>query len=175
MNSRVMWAVLAGSVAIGGLQTLRLSEERQAHAKTREDHAQTLKDFEREARRATEAARTEEKRRTVAVQKVADEAYQSYARARADAAAAVDAGQRLRHRIATLAAARCGGPSDPASAGGGAPADATAGMLADVQRRLDQAAERTARFADDAHTAGLACQRIHDEVSTPAGDAGAAL
>ena len=84
------------------LQTYRLAGEQRAHADTRAQHAEHIADMERAASEAVKAARTEEQRRTAKVQKAADEAHESLARARADAVAATDAGQRLRNRIAAL-------------------------------------------------------------------------
>jgi hypothetical protein len=34
-----------------------------------------------------------------------------------------------------------------------------------VQRRLDDAADQLARFADASHTAGLACQRSYEALN----------
>ncbi len=111
---------------------------------------------------ATNAARTEEQQRAAQAQKVANETHQALARARADADAAADAGHRLRQQIAILTASCRAGPGDSATAAPGAPAESTADLLANVQRRLDEAQERIARFADEAHASGLACQRIHE-------------
>ena len=143
------------------LQTYRLAGEQRAHADTRAQHAEHIADLEREAREAVLAARNEERRRTAEVQKAADEAHESLARARADAVAATDAGQRLRDRIATLAATCGRAASDTGPAGSGTAAIATADLLADVQRRLDEAANGIAAHADAAMAAGLACERSY--------------
>lgn len=178
VSRRLLFVLLTAAVVMGGLQTLRLANERAAHEKSKGEHekskgehATALRDFEREARRATEAARTEEKRRTQVVQKVANEAHQSYERARADAVAAADAGRRLRNRLAAIAAAtRCEGSGDPTVATAGQAADATSDLLADVSRRLDEATDQIAEFATRAHIAGTACERIHDELTAPDDD-----
>lgn len=147
------------------LQTYRLAGEQRAHADTRAQHAEHIADLEREAREAVLAARNEERRRTAEVQKAADEAHESLARARADAVAATDAGQRLRNSIAAVTATCGGATGHTGPAGSGTAAIATADLLADVQRRLDEAANGIARFADQARTAGLACERSHDALT----------
>lgn len=111
---------------------------------------------------ATAAVRTEEQQRAAQVQKVANEIHQALARARADADAAAAAGHRLRQQLARITASCRTTPSDSATATPGTPAEPTANLLANVQLRLDEAQDRIARFADDAHASGLACQRIHD-------------
>lgn len=144
------------------LQTYRLAGEQRAHADTRAQHAEHIADMERAASEAVKAARTEEKRRTAEVQKAADEAHESLARARADAVAATDAGQRLRNRIAAVTASCGGATGHTGPAGSGTPAVTTADLLADVQRRLDEAANGIAQHADAARAAGLSCQRSYD-------------
>ena len=156
----LVWALLAV-----GLQTYRLASEQAAHADTRAQHAEHIADLERDAREAVLAARTEERRRTEEVQKAADEAHQALERARADAAAAADAGQRLRDRIAAITATCGRATSDPGPASGSAPAVATADLLARVQQRLDESADAIAAHADAARAAGLACERSYDALT----------
>lgn len=156
--TRLLTAGLLAAVAVAGVQSWRLASEQAAHADTRAQHALQIAELAKAARQAEADARTEEQRRTAEVQKAADDARQALARARADAVAAADAGDRLRKRIATLTAASCAGPSGADAASGSAAADATAGMLADVQRRIDDATNRIAEFADSAHAAGRACE-----------------
>ena len=156
--TRWLTAALVAAIAAAGLQSWRLASEQAAHADTRAQHVQQIAALAEAAREAEADARTEEQRRTAEVQKAADEARQAMERARADAVAAADAGDRLRKHIATITAARCAGASGAAAASGGTPAAATARMLADVQRRLDEAANGVARFADRAHAAGRACE-----------------
>jgi hypothetical protein len=150
---------LAGSV---WLQTHRLSIEQAAHAQTREQYRTYQMLAERQAEEAAEAARVETDRRLARQQEAIDDALEREKTARAAADRAAAAGQRLRAQIAAITAAcRAAGP-DPAAAGERPPADATADLLADVQRRLGEAADRIARFADDAHRAGTTCERSYD-------------
>lgn len=110
---------------------------------------------------AVQAARAEEQRRTQAVQEIAHETDAALARARADHAAAVGAGQRLRQQLAAAHAAAC----RAAPAGAGLPAAAAGDLLADVQRRLDEAADAIAQHADAASAAGAACQRSYEALT----------
>ena len=150
------------------VQTARLAGERAAHSATKARHAEQMAALERAGREAEQSARAEERRRADALQGVIDETEQKLAAARADADAAADVGRRLRAQIAALAG-RCRAPSGgTAFAGAGAPADPTGDLLADVQRRLDEATDGIARFADQSHAAGLACQRSYRALTADA-------
>jgi hypothetical protein len=121
-----------------------------------------LAELERAARDAESDARVEEQRRVAALQEIADEALQRETAARADADAATAAGGRLRQQISRLTASCRAAASNPATAGSGPSADATADLLAQLQQRLDEAADGIARFADRAHAAGAACQSSYN-------------
>lgn len=94
---------------------------------------------------------------------------QALDRARADAAGAHAAADSLQRRVAALLAARNqAGPGAPA--GGHGPgqqgADA-ADLLADVQRRLDDAAGQLADYAGALRIAGERCEAYADREVTP--------
>lgn len=160
----MVWAVAVVALSLLlALQTVRLADERAAHAKSNGDHSDYVAQLERQARDAVLAARAEELRRTVAVQEIADETQKKLDVALADADAARAAGERLRQRIAQLTASIGRGGSGGTSASApGAPAKGTADLLADVQRRLGEAAERIVKFADESHVSGLACEASYD-------------
>lgn len=159
MMVRVLAAGLVATVIMLGLQSWRLNSERLAHAETRQEHAVMVAASEAAARQAEAAARIEEQRRIAALQEVVNETESKLARARADADAARSAGDRLRQRLAELRGTCGRAAGDTAVATGGGSADAAGDLLADVQRRLDDAADELARFADAAHAAGLACEQ----------------
>lgn len=165
MTARALAIALAAALLLAGLQTLRLSREQAAHAETRREHAEQMAELERKAREETEAAREEERRRTAEVQKAADEAHRDLDRARADAAAAADAGQRLRAQLAAITSSCRRPASGPAAPGSSPPADAAVDLLAIVQQRLDEAADGIARHADEARAAGRACERAYDSLT----------
>lgn len=150
-----------------GVQTWRLHSEKGDHAQTIAVHAAERAALQAAALAATTAARATEQRRTAAAQEAANHAHAQLNQARADAGHAAAAGERLRQRLAALAAGGRCPASDSAAAAGSPPADATADLLADVQRGLDAATEQIAVFADAAHTAGTACERIHGALTAP--------
>lgn len=166
-------AAVAVMAALLGLQTVRLADERADHQTTKADYNQRVANAEKAGRQAVEDAWAEERRRTEAVQEIANEAQSKLDQALADAGAARSAGERLRDRIAQLTAACRAAASNPDAASSGAPAEATADLLADVQRRLDEAADGIAGFADKSAAAGKACERSYDALTTrPAGGLG---
>lgn len=162
---------MIGALMIAGLQTYRLALEQGAHAGTLHRHAEQLRQQEQTAREAVAKARAEDQRRYANLMEIAENAQTELDRARADAAGAADAAGRLRQRIATLTAARCPAASDTAAAGSSASADPAGDLLADVQRRLDEAATDLAGFADRARTAGAACERSYDALTERGPDA----
>lgn len=167
MIARALRWLLLAALALAGLQTYRLAVEQGAHARTQRDHAQQLGALERAAGDAATAALAEGTRRFTALWEILNETQADRDRARADAAGAADAGVSLRRRIAALTAGCRAATGDSAPADGSPPADATADLLADVQRRLDEAADGIARHADESHIAGRACERAYDALKPP--------
>jgi len=158
------WLLLA-ALALAGLQTYRLAVEQGDHARTQRDHVQQLRALGHAAGEAVAAARAEENRRFAALWETLNETQAALDRAQSDAAAASDAGVSLRRRIAALTAGCRAPASDPAPAGSSPPADASADLLADVQRRLDEAADGIAQHADAARIAGRGCERAYDALT----------
>lgn len=163
--AKLAGAALLIALAVAGFQTYRLSEERLAHAETRRTHAETIGRLERRAREAEAEARETERRWTAAMEDVANEHQTQIAQARADADAAASAGERLRQRVAELAAGCRRAAGGTAVAGAGQAAQPGVDLLADVQRRLDEAADSIAGFADRAHAAGIGCERAYKAVT----------
>jgi hypothetical protein len=140
------WQVYSGRLVARGDAAGYARAQAEYHSRENEALKQALADkarLERELQEVSSDARTKTEKLAVSQR------------------AAADAGRRLRDALAALrGAAQCPG----AAAAGGASAGTTAGVLADVQRRLDEAAERVARHADEARIAGLACQRAYEAV-----------
>jgi hypothetical protein len=152
-------AALLAALTAWQVQSWRLGR---VIAQAEQQHAEQMRTLSEAALQAEAEARAEEQRRTAEVQKVANETRLALERARLDADSAADAGRRLRAQIATLTASCRAASSDSATATGGAPTDATADLLADVQRRIDEATNRIAAHADAARAAGTACQRSYE-------------
>lgn len=143
---------LAAGLLLGWLANgWRLGEQ---IAEIRADHAQALADAQSRARQI-------EAGWYAGMLEVQRNAQEKLDAAAADAAAANDAASRLRERVAELSRrpAAC-----PAATGGGEAADAAGDLLADVSRRLDQAADELAEFAERAAVAGMACEAAYDLV-----------
>ena len=120
---------------------------------------------EEEGRRATQAARDEEARRGAELGKVVQDARLQTHRAQRDAAGARAAGVGLRDELARLRARSCAATGHPPAAEGGPPADPTFDLLADVQRRFDEATDGIAEHADRAIAAGRACERAYNALT----------
>lgn len=157
--------VLVLSIA-AAMQTVRLANEKRAHAETKEGHAKAMQSMADLSALAERQAREEERRRYDQLRRIADDAKKSLLNARADASAAADAGQRLRDRIAALTANCRFAAGDSAAGATGKATEPTDRVLADVQRRLGEAAERIAAHADAARVAGLACQQSYDAITS---------
>jgi hypothetical protein len=112
------------------------------------------------------AAARETARRFQTVQEAADAATLQGQRDRAAAAGAAAAADRLRARIAAVEAA--GRAADPPASGGSAPAGEATRMLSDVLGQCVDRVRRLADYADQARTAGQACERSYDAL-TPKG------
>jgi hypothetical protein len=150
-------------------QTLELGEEQTDHANTKADFAQDARLQAENLAMTTAAYRkqeaywqsiTEEKRRV---------ARKELEAAEVDGATAAAAGDRLRVRLSQLATCAAGSTEAPGAPARGASAPTAAGMLADVQRRLDAFTDTVARFADTAHIAGKTCEQQYDGTLTTTG------
>jgi hypothetical protein len=98
--------------------------------------------------------------------KVIHEQAQNLAQALSDNDALRSAGPGLRAAQARYADARCrASASNPAPVGASAPADPAPDLLADVQRRLDEATDGVGRFADQSHIAGTTCERSYQALT----------
>lgn len=153
----------AGWLANGWRMDAKLARQDAAHATVLEQMTQATV-------ASVEAARTEEARRTAAVEKQRDLAQKVAAAARADADTRAASERWLRQRIDTLLAGAVG--SNPSLADGGPAAGAPIDMLAHVLGRALEAAGQLAEYADQARGAGLTCERSYDAVRRRAKDIG---
>jgi hypothetical protein len=160
IRTPVIWmlaSLLLAALAVAGVERTRRA--------TVESKFATYKAAAADADAKAQAAnRAEEQRRQAAQKKDREDAQKELAAARADASAAADAGRLLRNRIAALTR-QARTASDTTAPAGSPPADATADLLADVQRRLGEATDRIAQFADAAHIAGKTCERDYHSLT----------
>ncbi|MGH8786846.1 MAG: DUF2514 family protein [Cupriavidus necator] len=110
---------------------------------------------------ASEAARTEEQRRTAEQRGIANAAAKERDQAVADARAAGTVAEQLRVRVAQLAAAARAAGNTAASGGSSAAGDPL-DVLTNVLGRADTRAGELAAYADRARIAGQACERSYD-------------
>jgi hypothetical protein len=122
---------------------------------------------ERQERAREAAARTDEARTRSKQSEAQDDAFLSLKLSADDGRRADAAAGRLRQRADALAAsARCPA-SDPATAASSPPADPASDLLADMLRRVDDAAGTIGRYADEARPAGQLCERSYDALTPP--------
>jgi hypothetical protein len=167
--STAIGVLLALALLALAAQTYRLVVEQRAHADARTQHAEQRTEWERLTRVAVEAARTEEQRRTDAVQKEANEADRLRLVAESNAAAADDAGQRMRGQLAALTARlRSATNNSPAPvAGPGVEGSDALDLLAGMLSRHSQELVEVGSYADRLRVAGQTCERAYDAL-TPA-------
>lgn len=112
------------------------------------------------------AAKVETERRERDKQEIVDGAKANAAKVRAAQVERDRAGnvaEQLRARLAAVEASRCAG--DPAAGGGSEAAREAADLSAYVRRRIDEATDGVADFAEGAAGAGEACQRQYRSLS----------
>ena len=137
---------------------------RTALAEARQSHLAYVAEVERNAREASEAARSEEQRRKEAQLEIVQLARRSAQRSAEDLARRVAVSERLRERAGQLSS-RCATPSDLPVADGGQAAVSAGAVLADMLSRVEQAAGELAAFADAASDTGVACERAYDSLT----------
>lgn len=160
LTSWIIAALALVTLATGTMaitQTVRLANAKTAHAQAGQQYAERIATLEQAARDASETNRVTEHNWAKAIQKVAENAHAEIETAQRDAADARTAGERLRQQHATtLAALRSAASAAPTDAGSSQAADEAIDLLADMQRRLDEATDTIATFADRAYAAAVA-------------------
>lgn len=167
------WALLillVVTAAWGGFNAISLERSKAAHASDRASYANALAKSEQIARETTQRFR---ERELDLAQRMSDDAQRTEAElshVRSVAANAVSAGQRLRNQLSALARTSCGAATEGTAIDHASQAtSATADLLADVHRRLDEAADGIAQHADQARIAGAACERAYERAVSDLG------
>ncbi|XVJ69905.1 MAG: DUF2514 family protein [Rhizobacter sp.] len=157
-------AAVVALLLLVGVQTVRLAKEQTAHQVTKTDRADKLAEQERIARAHVEAVRLREVARVSALEGVIHEKSALLESAQTDAAAARVAADRLRDKVARIAAAANARSANPGAAPASPPADNPTVVLTDVLGRIDARAGELAEFATRAHQAGQICEAGYDSV-----------
>ena len=167
--SRYLWA---GAAIAGAALLLALSVQTHRVKTAKAETAEVRTAWTLQRAQATEAAlaqatayRVEEQRRQTAHQEIINEADRKILAARADAVIADAASGRLQQRTASLVAAAREAARHPGTAVPSAPAGDPVELLANLQRRADQAAGDMARIADERGAAGSACEAAYDSLT----------
>lgn len=154
-------AILAGALALRLDAQEAKTDKARTEAKVSNDRA----DSERVARIATEDELIRAETIARKTKDALDEAHQATQAATADALRARRAGDSLRQYAADLAARANKASRDCTPASAGPAASSPADLLAYMSGRIDEASDGIAEFAEGAHAAGTACERISDAVS----------
>lgn len=169
------WAWLAGAWAlslalVGGVQQVRVALAQVEAARAlaaAEQSAGALADYKTEVserdRKATLAALQETKRRMAAIDKVQKDAELQLETARADAANAGSALERLRQRL-DIAERRSRAAGNTITSQLGKAAEADSRVRTELLGRLGALAQLYAGVADERGVAGTACERAYDGV-----------
>ena len=161
--------LLVGALVAGAAYGVhRYNEFQQGIGKAASDAAYAKRD----AAVAEKAAQIEaqnreiENARNATIQTIVSTNAAALGKINAAAATTAAAGQRLRAPLAaTSAALGSSAPRSAAPATGGAATTSAADLYANVQRRVDDATNSIAQYADQAHLAGSGCERAYDALS----------
>ena len=151
------------ATAGAGWQTVRLANEKQSHAET---VATNEKEWTLQYKTAADAAKDSldiYAKQTEALQEEAGNAKKQRDKASADAVANAHTGKLLREELAR--ARRCTAPPEVTTTPNRSETTGQAGdMFEYVLRRLDEATDTIAEYADAAGIAGTACERSYEKV-----------
>lgn len=159
-----IWIVIAGLCVLLGLQTIRLASEKQAHAETIAKNEQEWSTLYKNASKASQDALDQYVKQTESLQKEADNAKMQRDKANSDAVASASVGERLRKQLSETRSRVCSSPENPTTTSGSQTTTKAGDMLDYVQRRIDEATDTVARYADQAGIAGSACEKSYDDV-----------
>lgn len=161
----VLAALVAALAVLAIVNQAQIDNTRTALATEKADHAADNLAATEAAAKQLASNLAESERRAAAQKEIDDAALKERASADADHAAQLSAADRLLQRAKAHAAGGCASPSNPQAVEPGAPAEPAPDLLADMQRRVVEAAGQLADFATSAHLAGLVCQREYDALT----------
>lgn len=147
---------LAASLAWGGAQTMRVASRDATIARIELQGAQRETELQANLAAATNELRAREEAQRIKEREATNAAQKAISEVRADVDAQRSAAERLRQRTETVAS----GCAIPGSAAASTPGtDAAPGrMLANMQRRIVEAAGRIGEYADQAVIDAQSCE-----------------
>lgn len=153
------------ALAGAGWQTVRLAKEKQSHAET---VAANEKEWALQYKTSADAAKEGlaiYAKQTEALQEESDNAKKQRDKASADAVANAHTGDRLRRELAKERARSCAAKAENTTTPNRSETTGQAGdMFEYVLRRVDEATDTIAEYADAAGIAGTACERSYEKV-----------
>jgi hypothetical protein len=167
-GTAVVLAALIGSCEV---QTGRLHTAQSELATEKTERKAEHDAADAAAIKADAEYRAREQQWATAQKEIADEADRKITQVRADAAIAAAAAGRLQQRVASLVAEARRAAANPGTASASAPASDPIDLLADLQRRADEAAGIMARVADERGAAGDACVSAYNALTEVMADA----
>lgn len=170
VNAKLIYALLiALALALVGasVQSYRLALEQKDHAKTVAKNEKEWSKLYASSAQASQELLARYQSQTESLQKEADNAKRQRDKAQADASANADTGRRLRAELAAARARSCPTSKDTTPISRSQAAGPAINLFDYVQRRLDEATDTVAEFADRSHIAGTACERSYDTVTVP--------
>ena len=170
VNVKLIYALLiALALALVGasVQSYRLALEQKDHAKTVAKNEKEWAKLYASSAQASQELLARYQSQTESLQKEADNAKRQRDKAQADASANADTGRRLRTELAAARARSCPTSKDTTTTSRSPAAGPAINLFDYVQRRLDEAKDTVAEFADRSHIAGSACERSYDTVTNP--------
>jgi predicted nucleic acid-binding Zn-ribbon protein len=170
VNAKLIYALLiALALALVGasVQSYRLALEQKDHAKTVAKNEKEWAKLYASSATAAQELLARYQSQTESLQKEADNAKRQRDKAQADAVANADTGRRLRAELSAARARSCTTSKDPAAVDRSQAAGPAINLFDYVQRRLDEATDTVAEFADRSRIAGTACERSYDAVASP--------
>jgi hypothetical protein len=170
VNAKLIYALLiALALALVGasVQSYRLALEQKDHTKTVAKNEKEWAKLYASSATAAQELLARYQSQTESLQKEAENAKKQRDKAKSDAAINADVGNKLRAKLAAARANYCAKAEDTSTDNGSQAAGPAINLFDYVQRRLDEATDTVAEFADRSHIAGSACERSYDTVTSP--------
>ncbi len=168
VNAKLIYALLIALALVlvaASVQTYRLALEQKDHAETKAQNEKEWAKLYASSAQASQELLARYQSQTESLQKEADNAKHQRDKAQADASANADTGRRLRTELSAARARSCPFSKDTTAVNGSQAAGTAINMFDYVQRRLDEAADGIAEYADQAAIAGRACERSYDAIA----------
>lgn len=168
INAKLMYALVIAlllTLAGAGVQSYRLALEQKDHAETIAKNEKEWSKLYASSANAAQDAFNLYDTWVKSLQKEAENAKKQRDKANADAVANADVGNKLRSKLAEARANACTKAENTTTNNGSQAAGTAINMFDYVQRRLDEASDGIAEYADQAAIAGRACERSYDAIA----------